>query len=54
MKHAYFLTRIGGVFCWNVRVINRREMRSSRQAWLESKIMGSYNTADSVVRDGFW
>jgi len=29
------MTVIDGVFCLNVRVINRHEMRFSRHTWLE-------------------
>jgi len=35
LKRAYFTTVIDGVFCVEMRVINRPDTRFSRNAWLE-------------------
>jgi len=35
VKRAYFMSVVAGVFCVEIRVINRRETRFNRNVWLE-------------------
>jgi len=52
VRRAYFVTVIDGVFCVDVRVINRYETRFNRRAWPEWDYgRFCYNTADTVVGD---
>jgi len=50
MKRTNFMAVIDGVFCLDARVMYKRETLSVvTLQW--SEIMGTYNIADTIVRD---